>query len=106
MHADDNDPRKPIARLLRRRPGWTFQATSTPGAPLVWCFGSGGAVELSVTVDGHAICVHVSATNQDIELGNADELVQWLRTHVAGALQEPRSGVLDKVKSGRFFKWE
>jgi hypothetical protein len=79
---------------------------STPGAPLVWCFGSGGTVQLSVTVDGHAISVHLSATDQDFDVGNAEELVQWLRTHVPGAFQEPRPGLLDKVKSGRFFKWE
>jgi hypothetical protein len=98
--------RKEIARLLRRRPGWRFQATSTPGAPLVWCFGSGGAVELSVTVEGQAIHIHLSATDQDIEVGDTDELAQWLKTHVAGALQEPKSRLVDKVKSGKFFKWE
>jgi hypothetical protein len=106
MHADDNDLRKSIDRLLRRRPGWSFQATSTPGTPLVWCFGSGSVIRLSVTVDGPAIRVHHYATDQDTELKSPDELVQWLRTHMAGALQEPRSRMVDKLKSGRFFKWE
>jgi hypothetical protein len=106
MHADDTDPRKTVTRLLRRRPGWSFQATSTPGAPLVWCFGSGGAVELSVTVDDHAIHVHVSAADDDIEVADADELAQWLRAHRAGTLQEPRTGLVEKIKSGRFFKWD
>jgi hypothetical protein len=59
-----------------------------------------------VSVEGRGISVHVSATDRDIEVGDAEELVQWLRTHVPGALLEPRSGLVDKVKSGRFFKWE
>ncbi len=106
MRAHDTDLRRSIDRLLRRRPGWSFQATSTPGSPLVWCFASGGAITLSVTVDGNVICVHLFAMDQDTELRSTEELVEWLTTHMDGALQEPKARLVDKFKSGRIFKWE
>jgi hypothetical protein len=106
MSTENNDPRKQVARLLRRRPGWSFQAMSAPGSPLVWCYGSGREVVISVTVDNDAISVHVTDTDQDVELDNADELVEWLKTHIAGSLQNPKDGVFEKLKSGKLFKWE
>jgi hypothetical protein len=79
---------------------------STPGAPMVWCYGSGREVEVSVTVDGDAISIHVSDTDRDVELGNAEELFEWLKVHIAGSLQDPKGGLFDKLKSGKFFRWE
>jgi hypothetical protein len=79
VDADNGDLAKGVARLLRRRPGWSFQVMPTPGAPPVWCFGSGGETDLSVTVDAGSICVYVVKTDHDVTLGSANELVAWRR---------------------------
>jgi hypothetical protein len=106
VDADNGDLAKGVARLLRRRPGWSFQVMPTPGAPPVWCFGSGGETDLSVTVDAGSICVYVVKTDHDVTLGSANELVAWLKAHRPGALPDPTSGILDKFKGGKLFRWE
>lgn len=106
MRADNDDPRKQVARLLRRRPGWTLQAMATPGAPVVWCFGSGNEFDLSVTADPDSILVYVKGTDQAVKLGSVNELVAWLQTHRAGSLLDRRTSVLDKLRGGTLFKWE
>jgi hypothetical protein len=78
---------------------------STPGAPLVWCFGSGGEIELSLTVDRRSICVYIVERDQDVTLRSASELVAWLNANKAGSLQDPTSGMVDKLKGGKLFKW-
>jgi hypothetical protein len=80
----------------------------TPGAPLVWVFGSGHTPDLSVTADPDSIRVHVAGTDSDeeVRLGSASELVVWLKTHRTGSLLDQRGTVIDKLKSGRLFKWE
>jgi hypothetical protein len=105
MRADD-DLREEIAQLLRRRPGWTVQAVPTPGAPQVWCFGSGGATELSVTTANGSIDVYIVNTDENVTLGTTDLLVTWLKTHKAEALQDQREGVIDRLKRRRFFRWD
>ena len=79
---------------------------STPGAPLVWCFGSGITLDLSVTTDSDSIRVQVVGTDQEVRLGSVAELVVWLQAHGAGSLQDQKSGVFDKLKGGNLFKWE
>lgn len=81
---------------------------STPGAPLVWVFVSGGALDLSVTVDPDSIRVHVvgTDTDQEVRLDSVSELVAWLQTHRVESLQDQRSTVFDKLRSGSLFKWE
>ncbi len=105
MRADD-DLREEIAQLLRRRPGWTLQAVSTPGAPPVWCFGSASTNELSVTSANGAIDVYVVDMDQNVTLGTLGQLVTWLRTYKADALQDPKEGVIDGLKERRFFRWD
>jgi hypothetical protein len=105
MRSDD-DLREEIAQLLRRRPGWTLQAVPTPGAPHVWCFGSGSAAELSVTTDNGSIDLYVVNMDENVTLGTTGQLVAWLKTHKAEALQNPREGVIDRLKRRKFFRWD
>jgi hypothetical protein len=79
---------------------------ATPGAPTVWCFGSGSGTDLSVTVGTTSICVYVVKTDHDETLESASELVAWLKAHRPGAFSDPRSGVLNKLKGGKLFRWE
>jgi hypothetical protein len=102
----DGDPTKEIAQLLRRRPGWTLQTLPTPGAPQVWCFGSRSATELSVTTGNGSIDVYVVSLDQNVTLGTAGQLVAWLQTHKAEALQDPREGALHRLKQRKFFRWD
>lgn len=105
MPADD-DLRDEIAQLLRRRPGWTLQAVPTPGAPQVWCFGSGAATELSVSTGGGSIDIYVVKLDENVTVDTTDQLVAWLKTHKAEALQDPREGAMQRLKRGRFFRWD
>jgi hypothetical protein len=105
MRADD-DLREEIAQLLRRRPGWTLQAVLTPGAPPVWCFGSGSATELSVTTSNGSIDVYIVDTDENVTLGATEQLSAWLETHKAEALQNPREGITHGLKWRNFFRWD
>jgi hypothetical protein len=78
---------------------------STPGSPLVWCFGPGSEADLAVTVDKGLIHLHVSGTGQDVALTGTGELVAWLQQHRADALPDPTTRILDKVRSGKLFRW-
>jgi hypothetical protein len=101
----DNEIRKQVARLLRRRPGWGLQAMSTPGAPVVWCFGTENEIELSVTVEAESICVHLVDLDRNVMLANADELVTWLKANRPTSLTDPKDSVVEKIKSRTLFKW-
>ncbi len=79
---------------------------STPGSPPVWCFGSRSEIDLSVTVEKNSVILHLAESEEDIELGGVDELVAWLRLNRARAFQDPKRGVVEKLKGGTFFKWE
>jgi hypothetical protein len=102
----DDDLRKQVARLLRRRPGWRVQTMPTPGAPLTWCFGTRSGTDLSVSVDRDSISVYVVGADENVTLGDIDQLVGWLRANRAGSLEDPKPGLVDKLKQGSFFKWE
>jgi len=105
---DDGDLWQHVTHLLRRRPGWRLEAVASPGALPVWCFGPTSDADLSVTADGASVTVHVVASDEDVELGTVDDLVNWLRTHRPGSLEERPAGVFDRLKRrcGRFFDWE
>ncbi|HEX4082319.1 MAG TPA: hypothetical protein VHX40_05085 [Acidimicrobiales bacterium] len=105
---DDGDLWQQVTQLLRRRPGWRLEAVATPGALPVWCFGPPGDTDLSVTADGASITVHVMASDDDVELGTVDDLVDWLHAYRPGSLEERTAGVFDRLKRrrGRLFGWE
>lgn len=102
----DDDLWQQVDRLLQRRPGWSFQAMPTPGAPPAWCFGAGRERDLSVTVEGGAVHVYVVEADLEVELSTGDELATWLSAHWEGALGEQRSGMGERLKGGGLFEWE
>jgi hypothetical protein len=79
---------------------------STPGMPLVWCFGLGSEIDLSVMTDGGSILVHVMEPDHEVSLGSVAELITWLQAHKPESLKDQKGGVIDKLKTGRFFRWE
>ena len=102
----DKELWKQVDELFKRRPGWTFQAMATPGAPPFWSLGPEGEPELRVTVDGGSITVSVTATDFDVALGSVDELVAWLNDYRPGALAERKVKARDKFKRRHLFDWE
>jgi hypothetical protein len=105
MRADD-DLRKEIGQLLRRRPGWTLQAVPTPGAPSAWCFGSASATELSVTTSNGSIDVYVVNLDENVTLETTGQLVAWFKTHRPEALQDAREGFIHTLKRRKSFRWD
>lgn len=104
--ADKDELWKQVDQLLQRRPGWKFQAISTPGVPPVWYFGREDQPDLSVTVNKGSICLYEMASDHEFELWNTRELVAWLKAHKPGALQPQRGKAADKIKGRSLFKWE
>jgi hypothetical protein len=106
VEAGDGDLPKQVHELLRRRPGWSLQATSTPGAPPLWCYSESGAeTDLSLAVDKRSISVYVTDTDQTTRFESTSELVAWLNAHKPGSLREPAAGTFDRIKRGSFFRW-
>ena len=106
-HDGDDDLWEKVGELLGTRPGWSLQASSTPGAPPSWCFGSGGEVDLSVSVDAGSIWVYVMETDQDVRLANTGELTAWLEEHEAGSVNDPIEAgeVVGDLLHGRVVEW-
>jgi hypothetical protein len=97
---------KEVDELLRRRPGWTFQAMSAPGAPPAWCFAPEHEALLSVTVERSSICVSALSTDQDVRVTSGLELEAWLSANWPRSLPEQRGSAVDKLKRARLFEWE
>jgi RimJ/RimL family protein N-acetyltransferase len=95
-----------VDQLLRRRDGWRFQASSTPGAPPRWCFGSERDPVLTVRVASAAITVSVASSETEVSLATSDELLAWLIDEWPEALPEQRGRGVDKLKRGTFFRWD
>jgi hypothetical protein len=96
---------KQVDLVLQRRPGWNFHATSSPGAPSVWCFGSERDPELIVEIGDQLIRIEDRGSNATVEVENADALGAWLHTHRPSALQPQKGGVSQRLKRGRFIEW-
>jgi len=103
----DNQLWDEVSRVLKPRPGWSLQVGSSPGAPPAWCFGSGGEVDLTVTVDRGAIVLYVQETDKDIGFETIEDLTAWLDANEATALDvAPQAGeIVDDLKHGRYLRW-
>ena len=95
-----------LVELIEGRPGWRLEPRSTPGATPVWCFVFAGKIEFSVTADVGSIRLYVMETDQEIVFKDADELMAWLRSNRAEALQEPASrSPGGKSRLRKLFEW-
>lgn len=95
-----------LAELIGGRPGWRLEPRSTPGATPVWCFVFAGKIEFSVTADAGSIVLYVMETDREIAFKDADELMAWLRSNRAVALQEPASRPPgSKSRLRKLFEW-
>lgn len=105
--ASDDRLWEEISALLEGRPGWSVQASSSPGMPPSWCLLEGGEVDLAVSVDGGAINVYVMETDRDVRLETVAELAAWLELHQGEALRHPlRAGeVVDEILRGDITHW-
>lgn len=96
-----------VGGLLAARPGWSLQASSSPGAPPTWCLVDEGEIDLSVAVDRGAICLYVMSQDRDVRLADAAELIAWLDANEAASRSSPLDPgeVLDELVHGKFTKW-
>jgi len=102
----NNQLSKQVVQLLQGRPGWTFEASATPGAPPAWCYTDSGGVELAVIVDGGAVRIYLERTDQDVTVADVDQLAEWLAANAAHAIQgDQKDGMLGRLKGGKFFTW-
>ena len=67
-----------VSTLLATRGRWKLEPQATPGAPSVWCFGTGGETELSVSTDHDAISVYVVDKDIEFTFPDCDALSVWL----------------------------
>ena len=103
--ADKGGLWKQVDLVLQRRPGWTFHAVSSPGAPSVWCYGSERDPELIVEISNPLIRVEDRTAPATVEVENADALIAWLQAHRPSALQPQKGGVSQRLKRGRLIEW-
>jgi hypothetical protein len=107
MSSNDDELWDRLGEALGVRPGWAIEASSTPGAPPAWCFGSGGEIDLSASVETGAIVVYVMASDAEIEFAGVDELTTWLDANEVAALGDPvePGEVVDDILHGRITHW-
>jgi hypothetical protein len=105
MSPRGDKPRNQLVELLRGRPGWNLEPSTTPGASPIWCFLVDGEIEFSVMADNGMIHLYIMATDQEFILKSGEELSAWIQTHRPEALQEipDRPSVKERRKS--FFEW-
>lgn len=107
MRPHDDEVWEQVGAVLSERPGWSLQASSSPGAPPAWCLVDEGEIDLSVNVDGGAICVYVMSVDREIRLAGCSELTAWLDANEAASRGDPLDPgeVLDDLVHGKFTKW-
>lgn len=108
MASHDDELTEAIAQLLGSRPGWSLQPSSTPGAPLAWCFGAGGEIDLAVEVDQGAIDVYRMEDDRDLRFATIEDLTNWLDANEATALKgEPLHAgeIVHELADRDFVKW-
>lgn len=81
--------------ILRRRPHWSLQPSSSPGMPAQWCLLSGSEIELSVTVDGRGAVVYVMDRDTEVYFDDAANLAAWLDANEGLFLE--RSSMADEL---------
>jgi hypothetical protein len=95
-----------LVDLLTGRPGWRLETSLTPGVPPIWCFRSGGKIEISVAVDRNSIQLYVQDTGAEIMFKHTDELTAWLSTNRPAALQNPSSPSTLGARIRKFGEWD
>ena len=107
MRSEDDELWKQVGDILGTRPGWSLQASSSPGAPPAWCLVDEGEIDLSVSVDGGAVCVYVMSADREVRLDDTGALTAWLDANEAASRGDPLDPgeVLDDLVHGKFTKW-
>jgi hypothetical protein len=67
-----------LGHVLEHRPGWSFEAQTTPGSAPCWCYSSFGRNGISVGIDAGAILLYLIDIDKEIKLTDAEALAVWL----------------------------
>jgi hypothetical protein len=76
--ARENALWRQVGDLLRDRPSWNIEMSSSPGAPEAWAFAPGGDTELSVGVDRNLIVGFVFDLDEEFTFEDVGTLADWL----------------------------
>jgi hypothetical protein len=88
LAVDDQDLWKSVDDLFTRRPCWSLQAMSRPGAPPVWCLGQPTEPDLTVTVNNGEIQATATKTDTEFVFTTIGELTAWLHESWPGSLPD------------------
>jgi len=107
MASKDDQLWEEVSQVLGTRAHWRVEQSPTPGVPPSWCFGTGGEVDLAVSVDGGAIQLYVMDQDRDVNFQGTDALVRWLDGNEAGSVRDPLDveEVADELLHGKITKW-
>lgn len=72
-----------VGHLLRSRPGWRYEPSTTPGAEPSWCLDPGGEVTLSVCILDGKICVFRPDIDRELYLASLEALSAWIEANEA-----------------------
>ena len=78
MAVQDDEVFVQIGHLLDHYPGWSLEASPTPGGSPMWCFVDWGDVVLSISVIDGRIVVYLPRTDQEMTLDSLNALGAWL----------------------------
>jgi hypothetical protein len=70
-----------VSTLLKGRPGWGLEASSTPGAPSAWCYLPHAHTRLAVSVDAGVIVLYVEDLDKEVKLPDVVVFSSWLDTN-------------------------
>ncbi len=74
----DDDLFDQVCLDLKRRPGWRYEPSTTPGAHASWCLDPNGEFLLSVTVIDGVHSVYLPNEDREIDFDNKDSLIAWI----------------------------
>jgi hypothetical protein len=96
-----------VDAVLRGRPHWSRQPSSSPGMPSQWCLLSGPEIELPVNVDRGAVVVYVMDRDTEVSLGSAAALTAWLDANEGLFVSRPTMAaeLFDDLLTGRIAEW-
>ena len=78
MSRHDRDLWQQVSTQLKPRPGWTLEASSTPGAPMAWCFIPHVHTRLAVGVDSGTISVYLEDLDEELRFDDMAAFSTWL----------------------------
>ena len=72
-----------VGLLLKSRPGWRYEPSTTPGAQPSWCLDPNGHITLGVTVIDGIHSVYITDEDREIDFDDREGLIRWIDQNAA-----------------------